>query len=1182
MGSRRPSVLAVFCLRGRSQAIGVVAVTWSLLVGFSYSGGAEEVTAILLAREGQVDYSKTASTNWVAATNAQRLALSERLRTLERSSAAVQLADLSVIRLRQLSILTLLAPRKTTARARLDFTAGWLYFFHRNQPREIEVQTPSVTAGIDGTEFHLEVDANQRTVLTLVDGEVEMSNPFGTLHLTSGEQGIADPGQAPRKVIGIDTLNIIQWCLYYPGVLDPDELDLTAGERTSLGPSLEAYRRGDLRGALDNLPAVGPGGSAAERTYRAGVRLSSGAETNYDVFVASLEPAHPLSTALRWLVAAVTQRTRPPAYPATNASQLLGYSYYLQARYNLTGALAAASAAVERSPRFGFAWERVAELEFGFGRLAAAEAALDRALALAPANAQALALKGFLLLGRRQTGAAFAAFEEALRQDDRLGNAWLGRGLCRLYRNQTQAGRADLQTAAAMEPNRSLLRSYLGKAYHQAAERAADPATRSYLVELAEKELNLARELDPKDPTPLLYSALLKHQDNRDNEAIRDLEESVALNDNRRVYRSRLLLDQDRAVRSANLARIYQSAGLTEFSLQEAARSVNADYANYSAHLFLADSYNGFRDPNRVNLRDETAWSNERFLANLLAPVGASSLSQSVSQQEYSSLFRERDFGLSSVTEILSNGDLRETASQFGTLGRLSYSLDPEYFRVKGFYPNTDLSRLEWYSEVKLQLTPQDALFAQTKYQDFQSGDIIPYFDRSQIRRNFRFSEVQDPLLFVGYDHKWSESVHTLFLGSRLINDLRYHDLAVPGIIFIRETNVVVDKSIFPLYDVDYRSRFETYTAELTQILQAGQHALVLGGRIQSGDFTTRNVLTNIEQYQPGVAPGFVYPSRHDQQTDLWRASVYAYDIWQVAPGLFLTAGLAYDRLDYPENFRSAPISTGQVRRQHVSPKGAFHWTPAEPVTLRAVYAQSLGGVSFEDSVRLEPTQLGGFNQSFRNVIPQSIVGSVSGPVDTLLGAALEWRPRPDTKLELKGEILRSSVDRALGVFDFLPPSQPVPTVPSSTREELRYRERTLAFTGNQLLARDWSLGFEFRLIDSRLQRRYPSIPATLYPYPAREQALLNQATLFVNYEHPSGLFGRGELSWFIQDNFRGADESLTQLNLFAGWRLARRRFEAAVGLLNVTGENYRLNPLTPYPNLPRERVWMARLGVNF
>src|SRR6266542_366453 len=285
MGSRRPSVLAVFCLRGRSQAIGVVAVTWSLLVGFSYSGGAEEVTAILLAREGQVDYSKTASTNWVAATNAQRLALSERLRTLERSSAAVQLADLSVIRLRQLSILTLLAPRKTTARARLDFTAGWLYFFHRNQPREIEVQTPSVTAGIDGTEFHLEVDANQRTVLTLVDGEVEMSNPFGTLHLTSGEQGIADPGQAPRKVIGIDTLNIIQWCLYYPGVLDPDELDLTAAERTSLGPSLEAYRRGDLRGALDNLPAVGPGGSAAERTYRAGVRLSSGAETNYDACV---------------------------------------------------------------------------------------------------------------------------------------------------------------------------------------------------------------------------------------------------------------------------------------------------------------------------------------------------------------------------------------------------------------------------------------------------------------------------------------------------------------------------------------------------------------------------------------------------------------------------------------------------------------------------------------------------------------------------------------------------------------------------------------------------------------------------------------------------------------------------------------------------------------------------------
>src|SRR6185503_14893375 len=187
-----------------------------------------------------------------------------------------------------------------------------------------------------------------------------------------------------------------------------------------------------------------------------------------------------------------------------------------------------------------------------------------------------------------------------------------------------------------------------------------------------------------------------------------------------------------------------------------------------------------------------------------------------------------------------------------------------------GFYPNTDLSRFEWYSQAKLQITPKDAVFVQTKYQNLKSGDVIQYFDPSQIRANFRFSEVQEPLLFAGYDHKWSEGVHTLFLGSRLVNDLRYQDVAVPGTILTRLGDTIVDSSVAPLYDLDYQSQVETYTAELTQLLQVGHHNFVLGGRINSGQFTTHNVLTNLETYYPGAAP-YTYPASTDQETDLWR-----------------------------------------------------------------------------------------------------------------------------------------------------------------------------------------------------------------------------------------------------------------------------------------------------------------------
>ena len=107
--------------------------------------------------------------------------------------------------------------------------------------------------------------------------------------------------------------------------------------------------------------------------------------------------------------------------------------------------------------------------------------------------------------------------------------------------------------AAAIEPNRAILRSYLAKAWSQSGETAR-----------ARHELELAQALDPADPTAWLYAALLNQQENRINEGIRDLEKSQRLNDNRRVYRSELLLDQDRAVRSANLANLYRDAGMTE------------------------------------------------------------------------------------------------------------------------------------------------------------------------------------------------------------------------------------------------------------------------------------------------------------------------------------------------------------------------------------------------------------------------------------------------------------------------------------------------------------------------------------------------------------------------------------------------------------------------------------------
>ena len=87
-------------------------------------------------------------------------------------------------------------------------------------------------------------------------------------------------------------------------------------------------------------------------------------------------------------------------------------------------------------------------------------------------------------------------------------------------------------------------------------------------------------------------------------------------------------------------------------------------------------------------------------------------------------------------------------------------------------------------------------------------------------------------------------------------------------------------------------------------------------------------------------------------------------------------------------------------------------------------------------------------------------------------------------------------------------------------------------------------------------------------------------------YNHPSGFFARAGALWTMQSN-RGYTPDLPgdnfwQFNLEAGYRFARRRAELRFGLLNLTDQDYQLNPLNLTPNLPRDRTLAVRFRFNF
>src|SRR5207249_1358882 len=168
--------------------------------------------------------------------------------------AAIRLSNESVIRLHQLTVLRLQEPVSPRRRLIVNLLKGAIYFFHRERPVETDFETPLVSGAIRGTEFNLAVADNGRTLLTLLDGAVDLSNAQGQLALQTSGQAVVEPGGAPAKTAIIEAANVIQWCLYYPAVLDLDELALNEAEQQMLSNSLAAYRDGDLTKALAMYP----------------------------------------------------------------------------------------------------------------------------------------------------------------------------------------------------------------------------------------------------------------------------------------------------------------------------------------------------------------------------------------------------------------------------------------------------------------------------------------------------------------------------------------------------------------------------------------------------------------------------------------------------------------------------------------------------------------------------------------------------------------------------------------------------------------------------------------------------------------------------------------------------------------------------------------------------------------
>ena len=872
--------------------------------------GCSPAVARVVSLQGGVEIQRADSGTWTALTRLDTaLCTGDRLRTHALGRAMLYVQPETIVRVDQNTAIKLNKPTDEIAVEFLNSavsadtanaqSCGAGYFITRF-PKKFEVKTPHMNAAVEGTEFEVESNCTS-TQLTVLEGKVSSeSTATGDRQLVQAGQSISSGtrGVGPITAV-IRPQDAVQWVLRYPPISDGSSA--SRAERLLRAGSID-----DALTAIDSLLRADPDDSDALAVRSV-------------IQVAKNDKRGALESATRAI------RTGPENYRAW-----LALSYAQQTAFELNAALESARKAESIASGSPLAHARVAELYLSLGDSLQAEAAARAAIASNPAESHAHTVLGFVHLAQIDTSSARADFEAAIARDSFAALPRLGLGLAIIRDGELVEGREQLEIAVALDPSNSLLRSYVGKAYYEERSRNR--------IELAGMQFEIAKDLDPMDPTPWVYDAITLQSINRPVEAVKAFEKSIALNDNRAIYRSRLLLDSDYATRSAGLGGAYRDLGFEQLALIEGYQSLEADPGDYSSHRLLADHYDSLP-------KHEIARVNELFKSQLLQPLnttpipaqaGQASLflnptagPSDVSINEFSQLFSRDQLRIQASGVVGGNDTIGNDATLAGIWNRFSFNLGQYHFETDGFRENNDSQQDIFNAFFQYALSDNSSALVEWRMTETEQGDLNLLFNPTQFIPSFRQDEKTDSVR-LGLHHELSTK-------SELLVSLLYQDAEIAT-------------SLDP--GLDFTDNFQGYTTELQHIYRADTWNLVSGFRyidldqraIQTvpvfpQDPPFMDFVTTIQELAFEDITGYVYAN-----IDLPAA-------WDLALGVAATSskGRAFEA-------------------EQVNPKLGVSWAPSEQTTLRASAFRTLQPAAFSQSniqPFLEPTEVKGFNQYF-------------------------------------------------------------------------------------------------------------------------------------------------------------------------------------------------------------------------
>ena len=563
---------------------------------YSASGAPAGPPAEIVSLQGKGETREPAETRWQNASVKQKLLEGHFVRTGDSSRMAVLLADQTQVRLAANSMIQIKQVGDNRDRGTvLNQSAGRSWTQSKNVPNRLTVETPSALAAIRGTDWEMVVDEDGSSTLTVLSGEVLLSNEQGSVSVAAGEQALAKKGVAPVKRILRNPRDRIQWVTSF--TVDPQrypELEkpsgampgseaaalrqigvlLRAGSLAETRRVVEQFHRdrpftgtpallfadfqvmdGDIEGAISTLRDEARHYSKDERfdVWRARLHLARDEIREARAALVSAQKINPRSGEVM-LAEGELERYAGNAPAATSAYQ-------------------SAAAAMPESAR---AWLGLGAVQSEREDVKSARASLKRAESLDPQGPGVRGELGTLEAFADNLAAARAAFAQAIadRPDDYV--ALTGLALVELKSGNTDEAITRLLAATLIEPRFARAQIYLAVAYYQQGR-----------VRDALFALSRARALDAKDPLPDLFESVIRNDLLQPGDALVAARSALAL----LPYLKSLNQVANDQKGSANLG-----SALAAFGLEDWARSYAQDsYYPFWAgsHLFLADRYTG-------------------------------------------------------------------------------------------------------------------------------------------------------------------------------------------------------------------------------------------------------------------------------------------------------------------------------------------------------------------------------------------------------------------------------------------------------------------------------------------------------------------------------------------------------------------------------------------------------------